>query len=439
MAETIFAPASGAGRAAVTVIRLSGPQAGACLDALTRGPRPMPRRASLRRLFRIGSDELIDRALVLWFPGPASQTGEDLVEFQVHGGRAVIAALVDTLATIPGVRLAEPGEFTRRAFDHGKIDLTEAEAVVDLVEAETAAQRRQALVQMDGALGRLTERWRHALVACLAHLEAVIDFADEDLPEDLDDRTRARLTPLAAEIAAHLADGRRGERLRSGVSVAIIGPPNVGKSSLLNLIARRDLAIVSARAGTTRDVIEAHLDLGGCPVVLADTAGLRDADDDIEDEGIRRARARAASADLTLAVCDAQLWPLIDPALAACLDQRSLIVVNKCDLAPLAASGSAVYPISVATGSGIDALLDELGARVKDSLGDTGAPVVTRARHRAALEDCLAAVARAQAGGPAELVAEDLRLAARALGRITGKVDVEELLEVIFKDFCIGK
>ncbi|MGE0658857.1 MAG: tRNA uridine-5-carboxymethylaminomethyl(34) synthesis GTPase MnmE [Reyranellaceae bacterium] len=437
-ADTIFALATAPGKAGVAVLRLSGPRAGAALEALSGGALPAPRRASLRRLRNPGTGESIDRALVLWLPGPASFTGEDVAELHVHGGRAVIGALAEALAAMAGCRPAEPGEFSRRAFGNGRLDLTEAEAIADLVAAETAAQRRQALRQLDGALGALYEDWRQRLLRTLAHLEADIDFPDEDLPEETTPAALPALATLTEEIAAHLDDGARGERLRQGVQIAIVGPPNTGKSSLLNLLARRDVAIVSATAGTTRDVIEVHLDLGGWPVTLADTAGLREARDEIEREGVRRAEARARSADLRLIVLDAaapdtprQLHELTAPG--------DVVALNKIDLAPAQALPEGRLAISVRTGQGIAELLHRLETRVAALLDGAGMPL-TRQRHRQALQECLAALQRVQAQTALpELLAEDVRLAARALGRITGRVDVEDMLDIVFREFCIGK
>ncbi|HYC03405.1 MAG TPA: tRNA uridine-5-carboxymethylaminomethyl(34) synthesis GTPase MnmE [Azospirillaceae bacterium] len=440
MTDTIFALASAPGRGAVQIIRISGPEAGNALATLTGKPLPPARQAALTALHDPVGGEVMDRALLLWFPTPSSFTGEDVAELHLHGGRAVLSAVTAALAGL-GLRVAEPGEFSRRAFENGKLDLTEAEAIADLVEAETAAQRRQALRQMQGELGRLYEDWRSRLVRALAHLEADIDFPDEDLPESVAPAVRPVLESLAAEIGAHLDDGHRGERLRDGVSIAILGAPNAGKSSLLNAIARRDVAIVSARAGTTRDVIEAYLDLGGFPVVLADTAGLRDAADEIEQEGIRRARARAEAADLKLLVFDAGTGP--DAETLALAGGDALLVLNKADLltspAPAGVGGHPAIVVSAASGEGLPSLLSALQSRVAELVTGSGAPPLTRARHRAALEECRAALLRALAAPLPELAAEDVRLAARALGRITGRVDVEDLLDVIFRDFCIGK
>lgn len=451
--ETIYAPATAPGRAAVAVLRLSGPDAGAILTALTGRPLPRPRRAVLARL-RDPADpaDRIDRALALWFPAPASFTGEDVVELHLHGGRAVLDALVAAIGADGRARLAEPGEFTRRAFLNHKLDLTEAEAVADLVDAETRAQARQALRQLDGALGRLYGDWARRLTRLLAHLEADLDFPDEDLPGGVAASVAPEVDRLIAEIAAHLDDARRGERLREGVEIAIIGPPNAGKSSLLNALARRDAAIVSAIPGTTRDVIEVQLDLGGYPVVLADTAGLRETADAIEDEGIRRALARAERADLSLVVLDAAGGPDALDAVRRRLSAEALLVLNKADRVTealraawdraLAAEGvppAAVAWLSVTTGDGLKPLLSAVTGRVAALVGGgTGAPL-TRARHREALEYAKAALERFRAAPLPELAAEDVRLAVRALGRITGRVDVEDLLDVIFRDFCIGK
>ncbi|WP_029010838.1 tRNA uridine-5-carboxymethylaminomethyl(34) synthesis GTPase MnmE [Azospirillum halopraeferens] len=448
MTDTIFALATAPGRAGVAVVRVSGPAAGGALEALAGTPRPSPRVATLRRLRDPASAEVLDDALVLWFPGPRSYTGEDVAELHLHGGRAVTAAVLDALGRCPGLRPAEPGDFTRRAFANGKMDLTAAEGLIDLIDAETSAQRRQALRQMEGELGRLYEGWRTRLIRALAHMEADIDFPDEDLPAGVADAVRPEITDLIRAIGAHLSDGHRGERLREGLHVAIVGAPNAGKSSLLNALARRDAAIVSERAGTTRDVIEVHLDVGGFPVVLADTAGLRETADTIEEEGVRRALARAASADLKIAVFDAAALPHLDGGTLALVDDDSLVVVNKCDLpgvgtavraAESALSGCPLLAVSARVGTGLGDLEARLAAAAGERLTGSGAPALTRTRHRVALEACRAALERALTAPLPELAAEDVRLAAAALGRITGRVDVDDLLDVIFRDFCIGK
>lgn len=437
--DTIFALASAPGRAGVAVFRLSGPGAGAALGALTGKPLPDPRKAVRARLSH-GGDE-IDDGLALWFPAPASFTGEDVAELHLHGGRAVAQALTEALLAL-GARPAQAGEFSRRAFLNGKLDLTRAEAIADLVDAETAAQRRQALRQMDGGLARLVEGWRASLVRAMALMEAAIDFSDEGIPDGVVEEATEAVAILSAEMRGHLVADRRAERLRDGIHIAILGAPNVGKSSLLNRLAGRQAAIVSAIAGTTRDVIEAHLDLHGWPVVVADTAGLREAAEEIEVEGIRRALARAEAADLRLAVFDATALPGLDSATLAVVDDATIVVVNKSDLAPAlpaVVAGRPAVPVSARDGEGIDTLLARLEAEIAARFAVAEAPALTRARHRSAVADCLAALERFELVGSVELAAEELRQAAAALGRVTGRVDVEDLLDVVFGEFCIGK
>jgi tRNA modification GTPase len=565
---TIFALSSGRPPAAIAVIRISGPRAGDALKAL--GVKiPEPRKAGLARIRDPQTNEIIDEALALWFPAPHSETGEDVAELQPHGGRAVIAAVLGALARIEGLRMAEAGEFTRRGFENGKLNLTAVEGLADLVSAETEGQRRQAFRQMKGLLGTRAETWRQRLIQALALVEARIDFSDgADVPENLLTPALAIARALEGEIAAALADGGRGERLREGLVVAIAGPPNAGKSTLLNRIARREAAIVSPYAGTTRDVIEVHLDLGGLPVTLLDTAGIRETDDPVEREGVRRARERAAGADLVLWVVDASepagsamaqprgsalpaaqasgpasgamaefpspvipgrpevapavipgrreaanqefrgkhgesVWlpgsraahaPRNDvgngpgqPDQATLLEQTAptppiWLIRNKIDL--IQPSGEKSEPISqniasnepnlrsnkplrtmvkseltnkneslfnkndlefniaATLGEGFDLLLARLAGYAESFLAGAESAVVTRARHRRALEETLAALRRAlgrELAGREDLLAEELRIAARALGRLTGHVDVEDILDVIFRDFCIGK
>jgi tRNA modification GTPase len=434
--DTIYAPATAAGRAAIAIIRLSGPEASLALAALA-GKLPPPRVARHVRLRDPDSGEEIDDGLALWFPAPNSVTGENVAELHVHGSRAVLAAVMAVLSR-RGLRLAEPGEFTRRAFLNGKLDLTQAEAVADLAAAETEAQRRQALRQLDGRLGEIYRGWGERLLRLLAHLEAAIDFPDEDLPPEIEARVAGETAALAEEIGAHLADRHRGERLRDGIAVAIVGPPNAGKSSLLNQLARREAAITSPIAGTTRDVIEVAIDLAGYPVVLADTAGLRDSADVIEQEGLRRALARAEAAELRLFVFDAR-HPEDARGAAAWPGPDTLFVANKIDLvADRSAVAPGALPVSALTGEGLPALVVALAGRITD-IYDIAAPVLTRARHREALETAHVALRRSLAADLPELRAEDLRLAWRSLGHITGHVDVEDLLDVIFADFCLGK
>ena len=444
--EAIFALASGAGRAGIAVIRLSGPGSGKALQRLSAGPLPSPRQAT-RTSFRCpkNKDTVLDDGLALWFPAPASFTGEDVVELHLHGGPAVIGAIVDALSGLPGLRPAEAGEFSRRAFENGKFDLTAAEGLADLIDAETDAQRRQAQRQSRGELGRLYDGWAAQLTRAQALTEADIDFSDEDIPDDLLGEALAITADLNRQIAAHLDDGHRGERLRAGLYLAIVGPPNAGKSSLLNRLAKRDAAIVSDIAGTTRDVIDVHLDLGGYPVIAADTAGWREARDSIETEGVRRARERAGDADMKLAVFDATDLDTdggLDALTLDLIDADTLVVLNKADLVTSPLPGHIekcpAFAVSAKTGSGLDTLLDALQSEAAERMAGEGAGL-TRQRHRSALTTCRQALARAAEAGEPELMGEDLRLASRELGRITGRVDVEDLLDVIFSEFCIGK
>ncbi|NQU57614.1 MAG: tRNA uridine-5-carboxymethylaminomethyl(34) synthesis GTPase MnmE [Rhodospirillales bacterium] len=444
--ETIFALASGAGRAGIAVIRLSGPGAAKALQSLSGGGLPSPRQAT-RASFHKPEDQdvILDDGLALWFPAPASFTGEDVVELHVHGGLAVIDGILEALGRLSGLRPAEAGEFSRRAFENGKFDLTAAEGLADLIDAETEAQRRQSQRQSRGDLGYLYDGWRQRLIRAQALSEADIDFSDEDIPDDLIGDALAIATQLDTEIAAHLDDAHRGERLRAGLYLAIVGPPNAGKSSLLNRLAKRDAAIVSDIAGTTRDVIDVHLDLGGYPVIAADTAGLREARDSIETEGVRRARERAGDADMKLAVFDATALATaegLDALTLDLIDADTLVVLNKCDLVtsplPKEIENRPAFPLSAKTGAGFEALLDALQSAATARMAG-GGPGLTRHRHRAALTACRQALQRAMEAVESELMSEDLRLASRELGRITGRVDVEDLLDLIFSEFCIGK
>lgn len=446
LADTIFALASGAGRAGIAVIRLSGPSSGAALQSLSGADLPQPRQAT-RTSFQDPDNNMstLDDGLALWFPAPASFTGEDVVELHIHGGPAVIEAILSALSTVEGLRPAEAGEFSRRAFENDKFDLTAAEGLADLIDAETEAQRRQAQRQSRGELGRLYDSWRLRLIRAQALSEADIDFSDEDIPDDLLGEAQAIAIDIDKEIAAHLDDARRGERLRSGLYVAIVGPPNAGKSSLLNRLAKRDAAIVSDIAGTTRDVIDVHLDLGGYPLIVCDTAGLREARDSIESEGVRRARERAGDADMKLAVFDATELGAengLDPLTLGLIDAGTLVVLNKADVVmgplPETINARPAIPLSAKTGIGFDALLVALQDAAADRMwGESSG--LTRQRHRVGLTACRQSLQRASTAGEAELMGEDLRLASRELGRITGRVDVEDLLDVIFSEFCIGK
>ncbi|MGA7711763.1 MAG: tRNA uridine-5-carboxymethylaminomethyl(34) synthesis GTPase MnmE [Rhizomicrobium sp.] len=435
--DTIFALASAPGRSGVAVLRVSGPAAGDCIKSLTGRDIPKVRHAVLRTL-KARDGRVIDQGLVLWFAAPSSLTGEDVAEFQVHGGRAIVDALGMELAALPGCRAAEPGEFTRCAVENGKFDLTQAEAIADLVAAETESQRRQAQRQKEGALGALYEGWRGELVQALAWAEAAIDFSDEDLPGGVLGDARQIANSVRRNIRSHLDDGRRGELVREGLFLTVVGPPNAGKSSLVNALAGRDVAIVSETAGTTRDVIEVRMDLGGYSVILADTAGLRAAAGCIEAEGVRRALARAESADLVLLLLDGSAADPTGEIPDNMVNNSSLTVWNKADLPwPSRREGLA---ISSKTGAGLDALIAAISAKARERLESVGdSPVLTRPRHRKALTEAVEALDRAETARAPELFAEDLRLAVRSIGRITGTVDVEELLDSIFRDFCIGK
>lgn len=444
MTDTIYAAATAAGRAAVAVVRVSGPQARAAVAGVA-GKVPRPRLAALRTL-RSDSGP-IDQALVLWFPGPASYTGEDSAEFHVHGGPAVVSALLEALA-VQGLRLAEPGEFTRRAFENAKLDLAQAEGVADLIEAETEAQRRQALAQVEGALGRAHQRWRGDLIEALANFEAAVDFPDEEVPAEVADRARPHLERLIADLRLAVADVDRGERIREGFRIALVGAPNAGKSTLLNALAGREAAIVTATPGTTRDVIEVPMRLAGYKVLLADTAGLRDTPDEIEAEGVRRARAWAASADLRIWVVDGAS-SAIDPPPEE-LTAGDLCVINKSDQPPGDDTSRALvesralelemHRISAREPTHVGAILAALTDQVLQRLSGHELPTATRLRHKDLLAEALVRLEHALAvDGAPELAAEDVRLAGRVLDRITGRIDPEDVLDRVFATFCIGK
>jgi len=461
-AETIYALATPPGKSGVAVLRLSGPRALAALKSLSSLQAVTPRHAYVVTFRHPQTQEVIDKGLALYFPAPRSFTGEDVVECHMHGSLAVISEMLAGVSAIEGLRSAEPGEFTRRAFIQGKMDLIEAEGLADLIEAETSRQKSQALRQMQGNLSGFYERLRSGIIGALAHLEAYIDFPDEEIPESVLAALDKDIEALQVDIQAALQDRQRGERLRDGISVVILGAPNAGKSSLLNLVARREVAIVSHKAGTTRDAIEIHLDIHGFPVIMVDTAGLRDSDEDIEVEGIRRALARAQSADIKLVLFDGAGWPHRDSASLALCDAQTLTIVTKSDLiasnpaghetaAPdshpdgqypaqsLCASQDNILFISVKTGEGMDRLLAALEERVIGFFSGESAPLITRARHRALLLDALKYLNKSLAPLPLELKCEELRQATQAVGKITGKIQVDDVLDVIFRSFCIGK
>ena len=459
--QTIFAVSSGRPPSAISIVRVSGPQAGAALTLLA-GKIPEPRMAT-RALLRDRDRQPIDDAVMLWFPGPASATGEDVAEFHVHGGRAVLAALFAALSDFDNMRAAEPGEFTRRAFENGKLDLTEAEGLDDLIHADTDRQRRQALRQLKGLLGDRARDWRAQIIEASALIEAGIDFSDEaDVPAELIAPALKKIKTLLGEIQRVLAAQGHGERLREGLVVAIAGPPNVGKSTLMNQLARREVAIVSPHAGTTRDVIEVQLDLDGYPVTVIDTAGIRETADPVEQEGVRRARARAAEADLVLWLVDAH----DEKNLEKSLEQGAApawVVRNKIDLDAVETDAAvpgidalspgqpigvleqtqrhADFEISASRGDGIPELIAAMIVFAQDYFGAGEGGLISRERQRKLLQETAVSLRRSlsaiQEGE--ELAAEDLRIAARSLGRLLGRVDVEDVLDVIFREFCIGK
>jgi tRNA modification GTPase len=440
---TIFATATAPVKSGVAIIRISGQGAYGALQELTR-KETTPRIATLRKIYHPRTGDEIDEALVLWFPAPASFTGEDTAELHLHGSRAVITEVLEILARIPECRLAEPGEFSRRAFDNGKMDLTEAEGLADLIDAETKAQARQALRQKQGVLKDLYDSWRTSLISMLANIEAYIDFPEEDIPTSLVVGIESSITNLQNSIHSHLSDNRQGEKLRSGLQAVIIGAPNAGKSSLLNCLAKRDVAIVSDIAGTTRDVIEVHLDLNGYPLIIADTAGLREASETIEQEGIKRALSRAENADIKIALFDATDFPAVDKHTFELLDSDTITLINKADLV-----GELVIPnellklsplaISVKTGRGVQEFISRLEKLAQEHLGSSADPVITRERHRNLLSETLLHLDNFSLSDELELASENLRRAAISLGKITGHIDVEDILDDIFSKFCIGK
>lgn len=445
---TIFALSSGKGKAGVSVIRVSGEATKNVILTLTKSEKcPQPRVASLKWFYDPVTGGRLDHGLVIFFPGPNSFTGEDVAEFHIHGGYAVVSGFLEALSKIENLRPAEAGEFTRRAFDNGKMDLTEAEGLADLINAETEGQRRQALRQMDGNLKVLYEGWRHEIISAMGYLEADIDFSDEEIPDDVTQRITPIVKKLHSDITTHLEDGHRGERLRFGLQVVILGSPNAGKSTLLNFLSKRDVAIVSDIAGTTRDALEVHLDISGFPVSIIDTAGIRKSNNTIESEGIKRAIKRAEQADLKIIIIDGSINETTDQQMIDHMDQNTMVLISKKDLGividlekrPKNIIGS--WPVSVKNGDGLNEFISAFENEVGKRMELTDAPSLTRTRHRQLLQNALGHMSRYLEAGhfELELLSEDLRMAARDIGKVTGYVDVEDILEKIFTEFCIGK
>ena len=442
---TIYALSSGPGISGVAIIRASGPEVKKIIQQLTNKSLPTPRVATLRKINKINTSELIDEGIILWFPGPESYTGEDMAEFHIHGSRAVIDALHTSISKVENCRLAEPGEFTKLAFQNGKINLLKAESIADLISAETEIQRKQAIKIMNGKSADKFNNLRKKLLKILSHVEAKIDFPDEDLPENILKNIKKISNEVLLEIQKILEDQRAGETIREGFKIVIIGPTNAGKSSLLNLLSNRDISIVSEIAGTTRDVIETHLNIDGYPVVVSDTAGIRESKHEIEKKGIKLALNKAEQADLKLIVIDAKNADFKD-ILKDLMDENAILVVNKSDILKKDLSTEIKnfnhVLISVKENLNIDGLILKIKNKLKNKFITNDDILITRARHRQHLEQSLGCLKNFEKQNQAEdfdKAAEDLRLATRHLGMIVGKVNVEEILGSIFNDFCIGK
>ena len=442
---TIYALSTGPGVSGIAVVRVSGKEAAEVVKQLSGDDLPVPRVAVLKKLKNSNTNEMIDEGIVLWFPGPNSYTGEDLAEFHVHGSRAVVSALHSSISRIKNCRLAEPGEFTKLAFQNGKINLLKAEGIADLVSAETEIQRKQAVEIMSGKSSNKFTSWRAKLLKILAHVEAKIDFPDEDLPKDILDEIQKTSNQVSKEIEKVLDDQKVGERIREGFKIAIVGPTNAGKSSLLNYLSKRDVAIVSEIAGTTRDVIETHLNLDGYPVVVSDTAGIRESKNEIEKKGIKLALNRAEDADLKLIIVDAKSVDFTS-VLKELIDENAILVVNKSDLL-LGNINNELKKhdhilVSIKNNLNLDKLILKIKKKLENKFISYGDILITRERHRQHLEQCISHLKNFKNKNGSEdydKAAEDLRLATRHLGMIVGKVDVEEILGSIFNDFCIGK
>jgi len=442
---TIFALSSGPGLAGVSIIRISGPESSSVIKMMTKGKFPEPRIATLKKIYKISTNELIDEGIIIWFPGPESYTGEDMAEFHVHGSRAVVDAIHHSISKVEGCKLAEPGEFTKLAFQNNKINLLKAESIGDLIAAETEIQRQQAIKIMSGKSSEKFNLWREGLLKILSNIEAKIDFPDEDLPEDILKNIKKISEKIKNEIQKTLDDQKVGERIREGFKIAIVGPTNAGKSSLLNYLSRREVAIVSEIAGTTRDVIETHLNMDGLPVVVSDTAGISDSKDEIEKKGIRLALKRAEDADLNIVVIEPKS-AYFTGFLKNLITDKSILAINKSDLG----IDNMIYEfkkynpiyISLKKEKNLDKLISAIKEKLKNQFINSEDILITRERHRQHLEQCISHLENFKNKNESEdfdTSAEDLRLATRHLGMIVGKVDVEEILGSIFNDFCIGK
>ena len=442
---TIYALSSGPGISGVAVIRISGPETKKIIEKITVDPFPKAREATLKKINKINTNELIDEGILLWFPAPQSYTGEDMAEFHVHGSRAVIEAILRSISIIENCRLAEPGEFTKIAFQNGKINLLKAESISDLISSETEIQRQQAIKIMSGKNSEKFNSWREGLLKILSNVEAKIDFPDEDLPKDIIENIKINSEKIKSEIMKTLNDQKVGERIREGFKIAIVGPTNAGKSSLLNYLSRREVAIVSEIAGTTRDVIETHLNIDGLPVIVSDTAGIRESKDEIEKKGIKLALKSAEDADLNIVVIEPKSVHFTD-FLRDIISEKSILAVNKSDLGIENISYefkkyNPIY-ISLKNEKNLDQLITAIKKKLKNQFIISNDILITRERHRQHLEQCVSNLEKFKNKNESEdfdKAAEDLRLATRHLGMIVGKVDVEEVLSSIFNDFCIGK
>ena len=442
---TIYALSTGPGISGVAVIRVSGKETATVIKKITGKDLPAPRIATLRKMNNINTSELIDEGIILWFPGPHSYTGEDMAEFHVHGSRAVINALHSSIKEIENCRLAEPGEFTKLAFQNGKINLLKAESIADLISAETELQRKQAIKIMNGVSSDKFNSWREKLLKISSHVEAKIDFPDEELPKDILVKIKKTSDEISGEIKKTLDDQKVGERIREGFKIAIVGPINAGKSSLINYLSKREVAIVSEIAGTTRDVIETHLNLDGYPVIVSDTAGIRESKNEIEKKGIKLALKKAEEADLRLVVVEPKNIDFTG-FLKDIFDKNSILVINKSDLLNGNLNGQIEklehVLVSIKKNSNLDILINKIKEKLHEKFISHGDILITRERHRQHLEQCLSHLEnfkKKKSSSDFDKAAEDLRLATRHLGMIVGKVDVEEILGSIFNDFCIGK